>query len=400
MGNIFRNAYFTIATASIDSCNESFLSQKVNTLEVPFASRIDQKVKGTYRLIGGHHEDGNYNCIINSDAFEDSSGSWMSRGWVFQEIAMSSRQLMFGRTMVTLVDEGLRYFFHVVDSEVEYSHWRQLVGSYSSTELTFEKDTLPAISGLARFYAEHLKDHYLAGIWKSDLCISLFWYAPPEPYSERRTLHSLINTITSHRSYVAPSWSWASENRYFEFGTWGFQPDALKYKATVECNIIDAQCILGQLDPFGIVQGGYITLSAKVLRLQRKELIFTPTPHWQKGHYDWYLDSETPVMQTFLDGNPGQGDPQNNHLVFLLLGSCNDYGSRASDLVGDDDDDETGNDAFLEGERCAYGLVLYPAQGVNTFYRVGLFSSQVENHKPHGGLKFCKTWEVETVTII
>ncbi|KAH6960232.1 heterokaryon incompatibility protein-domain-containing protein [Fusarium avenaceum] len=400
MGSIFRNAYFTIATASIDSCNESFLSQNINTLEVPFVSRIDPNVRGTYRLIGGHHEDGNVHCLIDSEDTENFSGSWMSRGWVFQEIAMSSRLLMFGRTMATLVDEGLRYYFHVVDSTVDYSDWRHLVASYSGGELTFEKDRLPAISGLARFYAEHLKDNYLAGIWKSDLYISLFWYNPPEPFSERRSLHSLINTITSHRSYVAPSWSWASTKEAIEFGTWGFHPQVVEYQARVECNIIDAQCILGQLDPFGIVQGGYITLSAKVLRLQRNELFFIRTTGWQKGHYDWYLDGETPVMQTFLDGNPGQGDPQNNHLVFLLLGSCNDYGPRASDLVGDDDDDETGNDTFLEGERCAYGLVLYPAQGVNTFYRVGLFSSQVQNHKPHGGLKFCETWEVETVTII
>jgi hypothetical protein len=399
MGNIFRNAYFTIGTASINSCNESFLSQDLNTLEVPFVSRIDPKVKGTYRLIGGHHEDGNVHCIIGSEDTEIFEGSWMSRGWVFQETAMSARLLMFGRTIVTLEYEGSRYNFSAVDSRVDYSHWRDLVESYSDRELTFEKDKLPAISGLARFYAEHLKDHYLAGIWKSDLYISLFWYKPPDPYSERRTLHSLINTITSHRSYIAPSWSWASKKGYIEFGTWGFHPKVLEYQATVECNIIEAQCILGQLDPFGIVHGGYIRISAKVLRLQKKEFLFTPTPCWQKGHYDWYLDGETPVMQTFLDGNPRKGDPKNNQLVFLLLGSCNDYGIKARHIVGDDND-ETGNDAFQEGKRCAYGLVLYPAQGANTFYRVGLFSSQVQNHKPHGGLKFCKTWEVEAVTII
>jgi hypothetical protein len=106
----------------------------------------------------------------------------------------------------------------------------------------------------------------------------------------------LINTITSHRSYIAPSWSWASENRYIEFGTWGFHPKVLEYQATVECNIIEAQCIPGQLDPFGIVQSGYIKLFAKVLRLQGKEIFFTPTPYWQEGHYDWYLDGKTPMV--------------------------------------------------------------------------------------------------------
>ncbi|KAF4336546.1 heterokaryon incompatibility [Fusarium beomiforme] len=307
MGNIFRNAYLTIATASIDSCHESFLSQNVDTLEIPFVSRIEPKAKGTYRLTANGNSDGKGLCILNTNDMEDISGPWKTRGWVFQEVAMSTRLLRFGRTMVILDIpekgyEKLPTSFNVLQQGVGYSTWRNLVEEYSIKKLTYEKDTFPAISGLARFYAEHLEDQYLAGIWKNDLFISLFWYHPPLPYLERRSIFALIDTIASRRSYIAPSWSWAAIKDRIEFGTWGFHPYVSRYQSTSECNIIEAQCILEGLDPFGIVQSGYIILSAKVLRLRKDEFSFTPTPGWQKGHYDWSLNGQPRVMQAFLEG--------------------------------------------------------------------------------------------------
>jgi len=397
MGNIFRNAYLTIGAAAIDSCHESFLSQNVDALDIPFQSRIEPKAKGTYRLIAGNNGDGKRLCILHASNFTDViSGPWAARGWVFQEVAMSTRLLMFGRTMVTLEiledgNEEIPICFNVFQKEISPQSWRDLVGEYSGQELTFQKDTLPAISGLARLFAERLGDQYLAGVWRSDLFISLFWYHPPPPYLERRDFSALINTIPS-RPFIAPSWSWAAESSNTEFGTRGFHPTHSVYESKLECNVIDAQCIVEGLDPFGIVKSGYIVLSAKVLRLQKGEFMFTPTPGWQNGHYDWYLDGETRVMQTFLDGHPGRNDPDIHRVLFLLLGSCNDYGMEAFRKIR--------KDGAPNGERCAYGLVLYPARGANTFYRVGLFNSQVRNHAPGGGLKFCDSWKMEEITIV
>jgi hypothetical protein len=396
MGDIFHNAYLTIGAAAIKSCHESFLSQNVDALEIPFVSRIEPRVKGTYRLVAGENGNGEKICSLRSDWWDDTPGPWDTRGWVFQETAMSTRLLVFGRTMIALetLEEGhteLPSSFNLFKWPIDHSRWRSLVQGYSSMKLTFKKDTFPAISGLARFFAEHLEDKYLAGIWKKDIYISLFWHSTPPQHLERQSFCASVNRISS-RPYIAPSWSWAAEKYYAEFGTYGFHPDQSRYQSMPECHVLDAECTVEGLDPFGIVRSGYIVLRAKVLRLDERQFSFTPTPGWNRGHHDWYPDGGTRVMQTLLDGDPEWNDPDIHRVLFLLLGSCDDRGIEA---IG-----KFRNDGAPNGERCAYGLVLYPAQGANTFYRVGLFNSQVRNHAPNGGLKFCDNWKTEEITII
>ena len=152
-----------------------------------------------------------------------------------------------------------------------------------------------------------------------------------------------------------------------DFGIWGFYPGEFQYQSAPECNVVDAQCTVEGLDPFGTLKSGYIVLSAKVMRLQKGQFSFTPTPDWAIGHYDWCLNGETRVMQTFLDGEPESNNPIIYRVVFLLLGSCEDLGIEADGIFREG--------GAPDGERCAYGLVLYPAQEANSFYRVGVFLS-------------------------
>ena len=77
--------------------------------------------------------------------------------------------------------------------------------SYSSRELSYETDVLPALSGLAHSFetvhgVEKLTDtnDYLAGIWRNDLAKGLLW-----------TLHD-SSDASRHTQYIAPTWSWAS----------------------------------------------------------------------------------------------------------------------------------------------------------------------------------------------
>lgn len=395
MGNVFRNAYLTIAAAAIHSCHESFLAQNVDTLEIPFASRTEPKIKGTYRLVSRNNQDAEVSCLLHSDDETDASGPWKGRGWVFQEIAMSSRLLVFGKTIMTLETseegrKGLPTWYRLINWRINHWSWRDLVQSYSLHNLTFQKDTFPAISGLARLFAEHLKDKYLAGIWRNHIYMSLFWCTPP-PYLERQSFCALINKISS-RPYIAPSWSWAAEKKYTEFGTSGIHPWQSKYQSTSECNVVDAECTVEGLDPFGVVQNGYIVLFAKVLRLEMGKFSFILATEWSQGYYDVYLTDSSRVMQAFLDGHPERHDPVIHRVVFLLLGSFEDRNMESQWKVSDG--------RAPNEDRCAYGLVLYPAQGAKTFYRVGIFNSQAVKHAPDGGLKFCDDWRTEEITIV
>ncbi|PMD37378.1 HET-domain-containing protein, partial [Hyaloscypha variabilis F] len=73
------------------------------------------------------------------------------------------------------------------------TQWLRIVNEYCKRLLTYESDTLPALSGCATSFCSFTKDMYLAGIWLSDLSRGL-----------------LLSTEDSKpsRSYQAPSWSW------------------------------------------------------------------------------------------------------------------------------------------------------------------------------------------------
>jgi len=73
-----------------------------------------------------------------------------------------------------------------------------MIVRYSALQLTYESDRLPALSGLAKQFAEslHGKVRYLAGLWENDLWRGLGWA-------------SHANTRRS-KSLTLPSWSWIS----------------------------------------------------------------------------------------------------------------------------------------------------------------------------------------------
>jgi hypothetical protein len=56
-----------------------------------------------------------------------------------------------------------------------YNDWYKLVQKYSLCRLTYATDLFPALSGLAKAFANLLKDEYIAGLWRNDLLNGLLW---------------------------------------------------------------------------------------------------------------------------------------------------------------------------------------------------------------------------------
>jgi hypothetical protein len=52
-----------------------------------------------------------------------------------------------------------------------YTYWYKIVRDYSGRQLTKPIDKFPALSGLALVFGGILKDTYLAGLWKNELCM-------------------------------------------------------------------------------------------------------------------------------------------------------------------------------------------------------------------------------------
>jgi len=261
MGNIYHNAFFTIqASGAKDTQGGCFIPR---TPQEPPPAKLRFDLED--RSIGS--------VFVRSRPLVDTKTDPLHRrGWTLQESLLSPRILSYGANEMwwecktthyseagsLLQDQGsfpglpkpirtktknhlLPLDLHIADPAMERKFaWSYIVRDYASRQLTFPKDKLPALSGLAR-YISHTRpgDAYLAGLWKSELPSNLLW--------------SVIKGIRPS-VYRAPSWSWAAfdgEITVFSHG----------YTSTDNyCEVLNASTILSGSDLFGQVSAGMITL--------------------------------------------------------------------------------------------------------------------------------------------
>ncbi|RYP65127.1 hypothetical protein DL769_006406 [Monosporascus sp. CRB-8-3] len=91
-----------------------------------------------------------------------------------------------------------------------HKSWEAIVEEYSSKELTFMTDKLPAISGLAEIVQTCVKTEYCFGIWRDQLQRQLLW----------KHLGRIVEARIEYARQAkrrAPSWSWASVDGKVEF---------------------------------------------------------------------------------------------------------------------------------------------------------------------------------------
>jgi hypothetical protein len=195
----------------------------------------------------------------------------LSRAWALQERFLSPRVLFFGpREMFyecntaslceCSTDQALdggdnrRADFRKVmlslgrDMESLITFWHRLVNSYSSMNLTFTEDVLPAISGLAHRLQGLTGSQYYAGIWSHSILQDLTWM-------------SSGSWLPRPEKYQAPTWSWASTgcpSRYdIHTGDTILPNDLLP-------RVQDISCTLKSSDPCGEVVAGHIVIRGLV----------------------------------------------------------------------------------------------------------------------------------------
>ncbi|KAF4634273.1 hypothetical protein G7Y89_g3830 [Cudoniella acicularis] len=125
--------------------------------------------------------------------------------------------------------------------------WPQIVRLYSAANLTFEKDKLPALSGIARVGYNETRDQYLAGLWRGQIEEQLCW---------RR----LNQAPLKRPSWRAPTWSWASID-----GGVGWRALQKGILETKYIDVLDASTTIYSHDPFGQVTGGIIRLACSTM---------------------------------------------------------------------------------------------------------------------------------------
>ncbi|PYH66611.1 HET domain-containing protein [Aspergillus vadensis CBS 113365] len=134
------------------------------------------------------------------------SSKWQTRGWTFQEAILSPRLLVF-------TDQGVFYHCHgktapededcpghystSSDVQIPWSKYSDLLGEYTSRDLTCKSDILFAFSGILHFlYGQN--HHY--GLPFSDFSRALLWKTKDGKYPMRY----------QNVQEMFPSWSWLS----------------------------------------------------------------------------------------------------------------------------------------------------------------------------------------------
>ncbi|KAE9373105.1 HET-domain-containing protein [Stipitochalara longipes BDJ] len=211
MGKIYNESTITImAATSINSPNyepapEGFLhkqpSLNLPTIEMDYYSR-DWRRDGNWFI---RYMDWTRHHSHNLDL--------LTRGWVLQEHMLSRRKVIYApdqilwkcKSMQVLeVNRDIKTDSQSMQTTEDWEdtlfvdHWLSIAEIFSTKDLTFESDKLPAISGLASYFCRRHGQEYFAGLLSGSIAEGLLW----RPYSP--------GSLSRPTEYTAPTWSWTS----------------------------------------------------------------------------------------------------------------------------------------------------------------------------------------------
>ncbi|KAH7060489.1 heterokaryon incompatibility protein-domain-containing protein [Macrophomina phaseolina] len=307
MGSIYAHSYVTIAADCSASGDAGlFNSKSVLQDEEPLGRHVllkvpveegeetrlnlyvsdERSVPSNLKLKSMFGEDG-------PEGVDSTDRMLVTRGWTLQEAVLAPRVLHFtskqliwecpwrGYAAEDIFSVNLRYTrptytemknrLRYVEEESSYSTTEKLRKRqhdllkawyielielhYSTRDLTFLKDKLPAIAGVAAWTAQSLGCQYIAGMWRAKLEWALTWRAVTNPLEEN---HSPAESIASsklqahdqsHGTHI-PSFSWACSAGQV---SWDYSIGTFQETARVEDVHMELEC---RSLPFGCVMEG------------------------------------------------------------------------------------------------------------------------------------------------
>jgi hypothetical protein len=187
-------------------------------------------------------------------------------------------------------------FLNGVESQEQaIDFWNCVVSIYSRCELTFEKDKLVALAGVARALKVQMGCDYLAGMWRIEL--------------ERNLLWSVESKFTRPEEDRAPSWSWASVDGEIKMPERRsrFEDEVVKDEAEIEILRVSTQ--KKSADEMGQVKGGALTVRGPLMTcfVQRTDDFGGFLPSEVAEDYDSEDDDDLPAYFIRINGVWGEG---------------------------------------------------------------------------------------------
>jgi hypothetical protein len=286
--------------------------------------------------------------------------------------------------------------------------WCQVVEEYSRRRLSYEKDKLPALSGLAHTVSEflHGTDTYLAGLWKTYLARDLSWFPDVEIGS---------SLPGGEGDASAPSWSWASYAgpvSYHMIENFKSEADGHERLAPVRSSVnlakswedsplqvISTDITPAGLDPLGRVRSGAkIIVSSIVVNISISEAYSLPRFNPRKPDLKCYSMFKGPglsgmvVTEGWTVAYDSREAIRHGYVCFdknldrlsLMEFSCLRLGKGVSRT-----------DQVAEGaEKVDTGLLLVKVEGSDQYKRVGIFEVGPNNED------WIEKGQLRTLTIV
>jgi len=235
MHKVYGGAYITICPTLSKSCMRGFLRREAPSITLPYLSASGEPV-GTYNIRYQRSWLWKMYYSVASDPFTQDliAGSWVRRGWTFQEAALSSRMVLFGATAAhfqcrkSRVTEGEGYETPVEIGELALfpllpstltkqnmgSAWRHIISAFSGRSFTQPTDAILALAGLAHHFHSFQTGAddelvYCSGMWLHHLHEQLLWRCTVYDGCPWPLWRCVLDPQTPERVQTfAPSWSW------------------------------------------------------------------------------------------------------------------------------------------------------------------------------------------------
>lgn len=279
MFGYYSNAYITLASTFASDCNGGFFSERhLNASRLHLLDVAYQGQKFPVYAFRWFPEESFFNHYEERDIVEKFGQSFqlLVRAWIYQEVLVSPRLLLFSskqlifecyagrcfqetdkRTVTTRKQKYGKLLSNTTDGTANGA-WLDLLAVYGNLQITYAKDKLPAIAAVAKQFLSHRDSpslagqEYLCGLRKSHLHEDLSWTARTD-YEDK--LSPEIWRVGT--SYLAPSWSWASVPRETTYSYLSISGPEDKKKSVLT---LTEEHLIFAGDRFGRVLGGYITV--------------------------------------------------------------------------------------------------------------------------------------------
>ncbi|KAH8665669.1 heterokaryon incompatibility protein-domain-containing protein, partial [Ilyonectria robusta] len=191
MAAIYQGGVLNVSALDGDDCNSGLKPKKLSGVGLRVGTVLHPEAKRDVYFVGSP----------NYQSLQTEHRRLAKRGWAFQERLVSPATIHHtdcGMVWECCSQVEAETVWEAGDSE-ELEVWYLALQDYSSRKLTFERDRLPALAGIAARLAMTLGTTYIAGLWREDISRGLCWMLM-NPRDERNA--------ALRRSGQGPTWSW------------------------------------------------------------------------------------------------------------------------------------------------------------------------------------------------